>query len=117
MKIQAERDLLPRQRPPSSRADIAPAAAGFDWAALVAQTVHPAKVAIVEALQWVGHPLSALELTALLADAHYGKDLVAYHARALAKLGAIEVAATRRVRGAWENYYYFHVSTRKVGGE
>lgn len=108
MKIQADQDLLPWHRPKTKRMEGAPDAPEFDWAGLVAQTVHPAKVAIVEALQWIGHPLSALELTAILADAHYGKDLIAYHARALAELGAIEVAASRRVRGAWENYYYFH---------
>lgn len=32
----------------------------FDWAALVPLVVHPMRVTIIEALCWVGEPLSAL---------------------------------------------------------
>ena len=79
----------------------------FDWAALVALTVHPVKVAIIEALLSVGHPLSVPELSKLLADSHYSANAIAYHAGGLAKLGALEVADFRRKRGAYELYYFF----------
>ena len=31
----------------------------FDWEALVPLVIHPLKVAILEALEWIGQPLSA----------------------------------------------------------
>jgi hypothetical protein len=80
---------------------------GFDWATLVALTVHPLKVGIIEALRYLGHPLSANELTNVLADSHYSPDLISYHAGGLVKLGVLEVTETYRIRGAVGNYYYF----------
>lgn len=79
----------------------------FDWAALAALSIHPLKVGIIEALRYVGRPLSATELAELLADAHYSPELVSYHAGALVKLGVLGVSETDRIRGALRNYYYF----------
>jgi hypothetical protein len=79
----------------------------FDWVALVARSVHPLKVGIIEALRFLGHPLSATELTGLLADTHYSADLVGYHAAGLVKLGVLEVTDARPIRGATRHYYYF----------
>jgi hypothetical protein len=79
----------------------------FDWGTLVAQTVHPAKVAIVEALCWVGRPLSATELAAMLEEDSLDFDKIHYHARALVRLGTLEIAHSRQVRGARERCYYF----------
>jgi hypothetical protein len=78
----------------------------FDWAGLVGLTVHPVKVAIVEALLWVGYPMSVHELSELLAELHYNGDVISYHTTALLRLGAIEVTHVRRVRGAREHYYF-----------
>ena len=99
-------EIAPTERPSiaaiqQSRQDIQ-----FDWAALVALTVHPVRVAVIEALHFVEHPLSAPELSELLADSYYSADAIAYHARALAKLGALEV---RRIRGTRKQYYFFPV--------
>lgn len=77
----------------------------FDWATLVAQTVHPVKVAIIEALQWVDQPLSATKLTAMLEDDAYALDDISYHLRGLLKLGSIEVVDSRQGRGAPERFY------------
>jgi hypothetical protein len=79
----------------------------FDWVALVALTLHPAKVAIIEALRWLDRPLSATELAAVLAEGDYNLDMVLYHARGLVKLGFLEIMHTRRVRGANEKFYAF----------
>lgn len=80
----------------------------FDWGSLVPHLVHPAKVAIIEALLWVREPLSPSDLVKLFDD---GKDyylsIVAYHVRGLVKAGALEVRRTRQVRGAQETYYFF----------
>jgi hypothetical protein len=81
--------------------------ASFDWGALVSLLVHPAKVAIIEALRWIGEPLSATELRNLFDDGDYYLSLISYHARTLADVSVIEVKRTRRVRGAEEKYYYF----------
>lgn len=81
----------------------------FDWGTLVAQTVHPAKVAIIEALHWAEEPLSATELTAMLEEDSLDFDKIHYHARGLVRLGALEIAHSRQVRGACERCYYFPV--------
>jgi hypothetical protein len=73
----------------------------FDWAALVARSVHPLKVAIIECLLWVEEPLSAIEMTQMF-DGDYPLDLVKYHVGRLAKQGAVEVTDERRIRGARE---------------
>jgi hypothetical protein len=107
-------------RPASSKIPLANRAGGerhdekggsqpFDWATLVAQTVHPAKVAIVEALCWVGRPLSATELAAMLEDKSYAFSKIHYHASVLVELGSLEVACSRQIRGACE---YFYAITR-----
>lgn len=79
----------------------------FDWAALVPRVVHPAKVAIVEALIRIGRPLSATELRDLFNEPGYYLSLVSYHARELEKVGVIEEIGSRQVRGATEKFYFF----------
>jgi hypothetical protein len=80
----------------------------FDWSTLVPRLVHPAKVAIIEALLWVGEPLSPSDLVrAFASQREYYLAIVAYHVRELAELGAIEVVRTRQKRGAQEKFYFF----------
>jgi hypothetical protein len=69
--------------------------------------VHPLKVAIVEALLWVGQPLSSSDLSKLIDDEQYGLSHVSYHVVTLAKAGALEARWTRPVRGAVETFYFF----------
>lgn len=90
----------------------AKAGGDFDWAALAALTVHPLKVAIIEALRWMEQPLSTGELVVMLADAAYNSDMVLYHAGGLIKLGFLEVTHHRQVRGAREKYYFFPPAER-----
>jgi hypothetical protein len=77
----------------------------IDWAALVAHTIHPAKVAILEALRSVGVALSATELTEMLSDGEFNFDIVHYHLLSLAKVGAVAQTSSRPVRGARERHY------------
>jgi hypothetical protein len=78
----------------------------FCWGSLVASTVHPVKVAIIEALSWVHVPLSASELVEIFGSA-FNLDTVLYHLNGLVRLEAIELTDTRRARGAREKYFFF----------
>ena len=81
--------------------------ASFDWATLVPHVVHPAKVAIIEAMLWVQRPLSATELCDLF-DEPEGMSLptLSYHVRGLAEVGALELREQRQVRGAFQSLYF-----------
>lgn len=98
---------LPKSRPPiqPNGNALMQSEPPFDWAGLVSRIVHPVKVAIIEAVLWVGQPLSATELTAVFDDEN-SLGVVAHHAKSLADLGVLEVTATRQVRGARESYYF-----------
>lgn len=79
----------------------------FIWDALVPHIVHPLKVTIIEALHWIGEPLSASDLTKVIEDERYGLSRVSYHMVKLAKAGALEVVHSRPVRGSLEKFYFF----------
>ncbi|HEX6153471.1 MAG TPA: hypothetical protein VFZ19_08120 [Solirubrobacterales bacterium] len=78
--------------------------AQFDWEALVPLLVHPAKVEIIEAMGWIGEPLSATDLDRILSG-QLGVSLVSYHLRKLAELKAIEKVRQEHVRGAIQTFY------------
>jgi hypothetical protein len=74
------------------------------WSVLIDKTVHPLKVAIVEALAWVGGPLSAKELWLLdVGDPKYGN--VAYHLTALIDLEVLKRTHESPARGSAEKFY------------
>ena len=78
----------------------------FDWSGLVPKVVHPMKVEIVEALAWIGRPLSARDLCDVF-DGEYGLSLIAYHVNTLTAVGVLEPVRHRPVRGARETFHYF----------
>jgi DNA-binding transcriptional ArsR family regulator len=77
----------------------------FDWDSLVPRFVHPVKVAIIEAMRWVGEPLSASELARIFER----RDLstIAYHLNKLVEVGVFEQVDERQVRGALQRFYLF----------
>lgn len=77
----------------------------FAWDLLVPHVVHPLKVAIVEAMHWVGRPLSASDLTKLIDDPEFGLSHVSYHLRKLADGKVIEKVHQRQLRGSIEKFY------------
>ena len=79
-------------------------AAAFDWAALVPLLVHPVKVEIIEAMTWIGLPLSATDLDRVMRG-QVGVSLLSYHLRKLAEVGAIERQRQEPVRGAIQTFY------------
>lgn len=97
---------LPVDRP-EVKADGNRAGRAFCWGSLVAATIHPVKVAILEALLWVHEPLSATELEKILGGGDHNLDVVLHHLRGLTRFEVIEVTDTRRARGAREKYFFF----------
>jgi Helix-turn-helix domain len=79
-------------------------AQSFDWEALVALLVHPIRVSIIEAMDWIGEPLSATDLDRLLPD-RLGVSLISYHLRKLVDLGVLEPVRKDTVRGAIQTFY------------
>jgi hypothetical protein len=78
-----------------------------DWAALVSR-IHPLKVAIIEALRYMGRPMSASDFTNLLDGENKGLSYVSYHVRTLAKDGMIKKVDEREgLRGPKEKFYFF----------
>lgn len=101
---------LPKDRPPirSSREATTNGDGGaFDWESLVPLFIHPLKVAVVEALDWIEQPLSPTELALMFDEKGWTLGIVAYHVNTLLKAGVIEVIGERQARGARESYYYF----------
>jgi DNA-binding transcriptional ArsR family regulator len=76
----------------------------FDWSALVPRIVHPLKVTIIEAMCWIGRPLSAAELVEVF-DERFSVSHISYHVRELRKAKVVKKARSRRVRGATETFY------------
>lgn len=76
----------------------------FEWGTLVPRLVHPLKVAIIEALDWIEVPMSAKELDLVLNE-EFGLSLVSYHMRKLADVGAIVPVEQKAVRGALQTFY------------
>ena len=79
----------------------------YRWDALFPHIVHPLKVAIVEAMRWVGEPLSATDLTKLIDDPELSLSHVSYHVLKLAECGAFERVRQRQARGSIEKFYFF----------
>src|ERR1700709_2256059 len=91
----ASRDTTPPSLPsPAREEDPCQLSQGdqslFEWGELVARIVHPLQVAIIEALLWIGQPLSPTELAKSFDEptGHY-LALVSYHVTHLKKMGVL----------------------------
>jgi DNA-binding transcriptional ArsR family regulator len=76
----------------------------FNWDSLVPFLIHPVKVAIIEAMEWVEVPVSPRELDRIF-DEQFGLSLVSYHMRTLADVGVVEKVRQQSVRGALQTFY------------
>jgi len=79
-------------------------ASSFDWEELVALLIHPVKVSIIEAMSWIGEPLSATDLDRVF-KCQIGVSLISYHLRKLVELGVIQPVRKETVRGAIQTFY------------
>jgi hypothetical protein len=91
----------PTARPPIEEREVPP----IKWACMIERFIHPAKVEIVEALVWIGQPLSGTELRKILGRKRYSLGTLIYHLEALRDIGVVHVAGVRAARGAREVYY------------
>lgn len=82
----------------------------FDWEALVALLIHPVKVSIIEAMSWIGEPLSATDLDRIL-KGEVGVSLISYHLRKLVELGVMQPVRRESVRGAVQTFYSIDCSS------
>lgn len=78
----------------------------FDWSTLVPRLVHPMKVAIIEALAYVGQPLSATDFSKVFGE-QFDVPFISYHVVELAKAEAIVKVQELEVRGAIKKSYFF----------
>ena len=76
----------------------------FNWGSLVPYLIHPIKVAIIEAMEWVEVPVSPRGLDRIF-DEELGVSLIAYHMRTLADIGVVEKVRQEPVRGALQTFY------------
>jgi hypothetical protein len=74
----------------------------FDWDALVPPIVNPTKVALIEALLYMGQPLSASQIMMLFDDPQLTLSRISYHFVTLAEN---EVLMTVRPSGSAERFY------------
>jgi DNA-binding transcriptional ArsR family regulator len=81
-----------------------------DWSALVPRLVHPTKVVILEAMLWIGRPMSATELEELACGDTALKSF-SYHLKRLIEAGVLEVVGKLKVRRATsakkETFFFF----------
>ena len=78
----------------------------FSWEELVPLLIHPLRVTIIEALRYVGEPLSTTDLRETL-DERYALSLISYHLLTLAQVGAVVVVRQNKSGGTTENFYFF----------
>ena len=78
----------------------------FDREALTAKLFHPLKVAAVEALSWIGEPLSATSLTRVIDDDRYGVAHISYHLATLVDAGKLRVVPRQKTAGVKERLYF-----------
>jgi hypothetical protein len=74
------------------------------WEVALYGTMHPLKVALVEAFAWVDQPLSPA-LVVHLFDGQFSINNIAYHVRCLAQAGVIHQVGSIPRRGATEHLY------------
>jgi hypothetical protein len=89
------------------------------WELYVANFVHPLKVAIVEALCWMGAPLSTVQLTKLCSGGgeSFREPNVRYHLHQLVKVGVLEIISSSPFdeKGEVDTFFYFADRARPRG--
>jgi DNA-binding transcriptional ArsR family regulator len=81
-----------------------PGTGAVDWDALLARLPHPTQCQIIEAMHWIGRPISASQLAHVF-DNREDLATVSYHLRRLRDLRIVRLKEVRQVRGAKERLY------------
>lgn len=92
-----------------SELDLAESEVSVDWRAVVTSLLHPTKLVILEAIAWIGRPLSATELEAIT-DGEAPLSSFSFHLKQLAKAGILEIVGKVKAREsqgtAKETFFY-----------
>ena len=83
----------------------------FPWESLVSRVLHPIQVAVIEAMLWIGLPLAPSDISPIFGG-EYSDSHIAYHARALANRGVLELVNEEAVRGTTKHYYVLAPESR-----
>lgn len=75
-----------------------------DWFKVIDVSVHPTRIEIVSAMDWIGEPLSPSQLVSVLSGT---KSLghVGYHLRQLSGAEIVELVEVRPVHSSMEHFY------------
>jgi hypothetical protein len=82
-----------------------PEAAAVDWDGLLARILHPTQFQVIEAMHWIGRPMSASRLVHVLDRDRGDLSAVSYHLRRLKELKIVRLCSTKRARGTRERLY------------
>lgn len=89
------------------------------WESYIPLFVHPVKVAIVEALSYIGEPLSVPQLGKLLRGTglRVSEQKVRFHLKCLIEIGMLEVTTSIPVEGrnVCEHYHFFVAGSPQAG--
>jgi hypothetical protein len=84
----------------------------LDWDMFISRTVHPIRVAALEAMRWIDEPFSATDLNSMFEGDPPGIEAIAYHLRVLASdLPMLQVYEEETVRGSTRKLYFFRDRT------
>jgi hypothetical protein len=76
----------------------------FRWDMLVSRVLHPIQLSMIEALIWIGLPLSPSDLSQMYSG-EYSNSHTGYHVKVLAAHGIVMLADTEPVRGVTRHLY------------
>lgn len=112
MKIERTPPITPRlfsRAEAEALIEAAPHHVPFSWEVFVPRLVHPVKVAIIEAMLWIGQPVSAKQLELSFDAEKYYLSLISHHAKHLSDLGVIEILGWAPVvgKGVTEKFYWW----------
>ena len=96
----------PNATPQSANAGEAGGAGGerFRWDLLVSRVLHPIQLSMIEALVWIGLPLSPSDLSQMYGG-EYTNSHTGYHVKVLVDHGIVTLVDTEQVRGVTRHLY------------
>ena len=83
----------------------------FRWDVLVSRLLHPVQLAMIEALLWIGLPLSPSDLSQMYGG-EFSNSHTGYHVQVLARLEVVELVGTEQVRGVTRHLYFLSPSVQ-----
>jgi hypothetical protein len=85
------------------------------WSALPKKVLHPVRVPVIEALRWIGEPLSPIETVDVL-DGFASMWEAAHHLRVLEALGVVKLIPTDHGNGKRNDSFAEQFRLTREGG-